>query len=187
MYLYMLPVSQRGVPSQMHVPTPDGGVEHTAALFAPAQTFLEQAAGKAIILFPPQVYLMTLLTRFLTGHAVDVEASTLHYMGQRKKLLRFLRHKLTAETDAGKKHRTAGIMWGDKVICPYAIGYREQEKRAIMALDKAGPELKGTTDGGDWERVVLVRFGKGGPSNVEVRLREQVLEEQRRMESEAKL
>ncbi|KAK2599932.1 hypothetical protein QQS21_005316 [Conoideocrella luteorostrata] len=183
MYLYLLPISKRSVPSEMLIPTPDGGIEHTAAQFAPAQTFLSNAANNAIVLFPPQVYLMTLLTRFLTGSTSDLEAGSLHYTGQRKKLISFVRRKVTAETEKGKQHATARISWGDKVISPYTIMFREQDNRVVLALDKPGPELEGSDRGGDWERVALAKFGKGGPSDVEIRMREDVLEEARRKEA----
>ncbi|KAG5968028.1 hypothetical protein E4U57_007567 [Claviceps arundinis] len=180
MYIYMLPISNKSIPSEMHIPTPDGGVEHTAAHFAPPQFFLARAADNAIILFPPQVYLLTLLARFLTGSTNDLEAGPVHYTAQRKKLVSFLRRRVTAETRKGKKHATAGISWADKVINPYVILHREKDEREVMALDKPGPELEEVGDrGGDWERVVLTRFGKGGPSSVEVRMREEVLKEER--------
>ncbi|KAG6181030.1 hypothetical protein E4U24_000836 [Claviceps purpurea] len=180
MYIYMLPIFNKSIPSEMLIPTPDGGIEHTAAHFAPPQFFLARAADNAIILFPPQVYLLTLLARFLTGSTNDLEAGPVHYTAQRKKLVSFLRRKVTAETDKGKKHATAGISWADKVMNPYVIMRRERDERIVMALDKPGPELEASRDrGGDWEHVVLAKFGKGGPSGVEVRMREEILEEER--------
>ena len=183
MYLYLLPVSQKSVPSELIVPTPDGNVEHTAAQFAPSQTFLQNAADGSIILFPPQVYLMKLLTRFLTGATSSLEEGPLHYTGQRKKLLSFLRRRVTAETDKGKDHPTAQISWADKCISPHNLLFREDDKRVVLGLDKPGPELEGSGRGGDWERVVLVRFGKEGPTNVEVRMREEVLAEEKNRKS----
>ncbi|KAG5924831.1 hypothetical protein E4U61_006416 [Claviceps capensis] len=180
MYIYMLPISNKSMPSEMLIPTPDGGIEHTAAHFAPPQFFLARAADNAIILFPPQVYLLTLLARYLKGSTNDLEAGPVHYTAQRKKLVSFLRRRVTAETDKGKNHATAGISWADKVMNPYVILRRERDERVVMALDKPGPELETSCDrGGDWERVVLAKFGKGGPSGVEVRMREEILEEER--------
>ncbi|QPG95111.1 hypothetical protein C2857_007688 [Epichloe festucae Fl1] len=195
MYIYLLPpvpvpvpVSGSGsgsgnsvVPSEMLIPSPDGGIEHTAAQFAPAQSFLARAAENSIILFPPQTYLLTLLGRLLTGSTTDVEAGPLHYVGQRRRLVSFLGSKVTADTERGRQHATARIPWADKVICPYKLLVREQDGRVVMALDKPGPELEGSGRGGDWERVALVKFGGRGPSDVEIRLREdEVLEAQRR-------
>ena len=48
-----------------------------------------------------------------------------------------------------------------------------------MALDKPGPELKGSGLKGDEEYVVLVKFNKEGPRDVEVGLRREVLKERR--------
>ncbi|KAG6059393.1 hypothetical protein E4U17_006383 [Claviceps sp. LM77 group G4] len=183
MYIYMLPIINKSIPSEMLIPTPDGGVEHTAARFAPPQFFLARAADNAIVLFPPQVYLLTLLARFLTGSTNDLEAGPVHYdyTAQRKKLVSFLRRRVTAETSKGKKHATAGISWADKVMNPYVIIMRrDKDERVVMALDKPGPELEASRDrGGDWERVILAKFGKGGPSGVEVRMREEFLGEER--------
>ncbi|EFY99161.1 NUDIX domain protein [Metarhizium robertsii] len=179
MYLYLLPISKRSVPSEILLPTPDGGVEHTAAQFAPSQSWLDKAADGSIILFPPQVYLMKILTRFLTGSTSALEEGPLHYTAQRKKLVSFLRRRVTAETDRGKQHPTATISWADKVISPHHLLFREEDGRVVLGLDKPGPELEGSDRGGDWERVALVKFGRGGPSEVEIRMREEVLAEQR--------
>ncbi|KHN94663.1 NUDIX hydrolase domain protein [Metarhizium album ARSEF 1941] len=179
MYLYMLPISKKSVPSEMLLPTPDGGVEHTAAQFAPVQSWLDRAAAGSITLFPPQVYLMSLLGRFLTGSTSALEEGPLHYTAQRKKLVSFLRRRVTAETNRGKRHPTATISWADKVMSPYHLLFREEDHRVVLALDKPGPELEGGDRGGDWERVALVKFGKGGPSDVVIRMREEVLAEQR--------
>ena len=186
MYIYLLPLarSTSSLPSEMLVPTPDGGVEHTAATFAPAQTFLARAAAGDVILFPPQHFLLALLAQFLSADA----SGPLHQTSQREKLLEYLRRVPTAETSRGREHWTAGIPWADKVISPHTIAIRGSDQRAVLALDRPGPELKGSKRGGDWERVVLVKFGKGGPRQVEVRKREDVLEEERKAnESESKL
>lgn len=175
MYLYMLPLASN-LPSEMLVPTPDGGVEHTAAVFAPAQHFLSLAASKDIILFPPQAFLLVLLTRFI---AAASEASLEEYTSQRERLLSFLQQVPTAETAKGREHPTSRISWADKVMSPHNLFIRASDGRIVLGIDKPGPELKGTTRGGDWERVVLVRFTKAGPTEVEIRLRQDVLEEER--------
>lgn len=56
---------------------------------------------------------------------------------------------------------------------------RKSDGRSVLGLDKPGPELVGSGRGGDGERVVLVRFSKEGPRDVEVRWRKEVLEEER--------
>ncbi|KAK7403890.1 hypothetical protein QQX98_010346 [Neonectria punicea] len=179
MYLYMLPLTRSQMPSEMLIPTPDNGVEHTAALFAPAQTFLSRASTNSIILFPPQAYLLHLVATIFTTTSAAPEEGPLHLASQREKLLAFLSSVPTAETDKGKQHKSAVIPWGDKVMSPHTLFVRKDDKRVVLALDKPGPELKDSARGGDWERVVLVNFGKGGPTNVEIRRREDVLEEER--------
>ncbi|KAL7964793.1 hypothetical protein HDV63DRAFT_398375 [Trichoderma sp. SZMC 28014] len=179
MYLYMLPISRSGIPSEMLVPTPDGGVEHTEAIFAPPQTFLSRVASNEMILFPPQYYILTLLTKFLKGPTISVEEGPIYYTRQRKQLVKFVKATPTVDTEKAKDHVTSGISWADKVISPYHLFVRKSDKRVVLGLEKPGLELKDSDRGGDWERVVLVSFGKAGPSQVEVRLREDVLAEEK--------
>lgn len=122
---------------------------------------------------------MQLLTKFLTGPTASLEEAPLHFMAQRKKVLAFLRRVPTAETDGGKAHPTSQVAWKDKVMSPYHLFIREGDGRVVLGLEKPGLELKGSDRAGDWDRVVLVSFGKGGPSKVEVRLREDILKEEK--------
>jgi hypothetical protein len=80
-----------------------------------------------------------------------------------------------------------GVKWANKVMSPVAILLRESDSRAVLALDKPGPELKDSGRRGDEKRVVLVKFSKEGPRNVEVRLKKDVLDEERAATSDAKL
>lgn len=186
MYVYALPVAQssNALPSEMLVPTPDGGVEHTAATFAPAQTFLARAAAREIILFPPQVYLLHHLARFF--QETD-DNGPLHYTAQRERLFDFLRRVPTSDAPRGREHPTASISWADKVMSPHNLFIRSSDKRIVLGLDKPGPELKGTDRGGDWDRVAFVKFTKAGPIDVEIRDREEALAEEKRAKSETKL
>jgi hypothetical protein len=177
MYLYLLPLtSSDSPPSEMLVPTPDGGVEHTAATFATAESFLSRAAAGDIILFPPQAFLLTLASRFLSSSSSDTS-----YAAQREKLLAFIRATPTADTPRAREQAVSQISWGDKCISPHNLFIREGDGGVVLGLDKPGPELKGSGRGGDWDRVVLVRFTRGGPSEVEVRMRDDVLEEERQV------
>lgn len=177
MYLYQLPLSRAAVPSEMLIPTPDNGIEHTAALFAPAHALLARVADGSMTLFPPQYYLLHLLDGFLgggdAGDRDSVEAGPLHRASQRKKLLAWLRRTPTA----AEAHATASIPWSEKVMCPVRLPVRRADGRIVLGLDKPGPELQGSPRGGDWERVVLVDFAEGGPRNLEVRPRRAVLQE----------
>lgn len=188
MYVYLLPISRPKAPSEMLIPTPDNGVEHTAALFAPPQAFLRRAAERSMTLFPPQYYLLHLLARFLTGAgAASLEEGPLHYAAQRKRLLSFLRRVPTADTEEGRWNPTSGISWADKVMCPHHLLVRASDGRVVLGLEKPGPELEGSRRGGDWERVALVDFGGGGPRDVEIRRRVDVMREEREAAGDSKL
>lgn len=180
MYIYFLPLTQISAKNitqeaMIPVPTSDGGVEHTAALFGSCQKWLDQARKNEIILFPPQFYLMWLLSPFLSVPSSPL--STAELQKQRDSVLEFLK------SDGDGK----GVKWADKVISPVAILLRESDQRAVLALDKPGPELKNSDRRGDEKRVVLVKFGKDGPRNVDVRYKKDVLEEERAASSDAKL
>jgi hypothetical protein len=180
MYIYFLPLAQistKNISSAavIPVPTSDGGVEHTAALFASCQKWLDQARRNEIILFPPQFYLMWLLSPFLSVSSVSL--STAELQKQRDGVLEFL----NGDGDG------RGVKWADKVMSPVAILLRGSDQRAVLALDKPGPELEGSGRGGDEKRVVLVKFSKEGPRNVDVRYKKDVLEEERAASSDVKL
>ncbi|KAL7620762.1 hypothetical protein AAE478_009760 [Parahypoxylon ruwenzoriense] len=195
MYIYMLPLSTRGDPvisaarSEAMVPTPDGGIEITAARFEKASTWLEKQRKGEIILFPPQCFLLHMLSQFLVGPpagSLSSPAVMEHYRLQREKLRGFLATVPTASHPKAAAHPTAQVPWADKAISPTALGIRQSDRRVILGLDKPGPELKGTDRGGDWERVVLVKFAKGVARDVEIRGREEVLAEEREYEKRAK-
>jgi len=179
MYIYFLPISQASLSGSalslvskkeavIPIPTSDGGLEHTTALFAPLSTWLKQARQNEIILFPPQYYLMHLLAPFLKGG----NESTLQE--QRDQVISFL----NSENDG------SGVKWADKVISPIFLAKRKADGRSVLGLDKPGPELENSGRGGDKDRVVLVGFSKDGPRNVEVRSRKEVLEEERSLGEE---
>ncbi|KAF9872505.1 AT hook domain-containing protein [Colletotrichum karsti] len=181
MYLYMLPHSaSTGAEATEHeiiVPTPDGGVEHTAAKFDDASVWLSRADKGEIILFPPQYYLLFLVSQFCKGASSG--AGIEHFAAQREQLRRFLERIPTVESEAAKKQPTSQIPWSDKVMSPHNLFIREDDNRVVLGIDKPGPELKGSGRGGDWERVVLVKFTREGPRSVEVRGREEVLREEK--------
>ncbi|KAK2051859.1 NUDIX domain-containing protein [Colletotrichum caudatum] len=181
MYIYMLPFSASTGPSAMEneiiVPTPDGGVEHTAAKFDDASTWLYRADKGEIILFPPQYYLLHLVSQFCKAAAPSPGHGDAYFASQRNGLLDFLESVPT--TAAARRHPTAGIPWAHKVMSPHSLFVREGDGRLVLGLDKPGPELRGSDRGGDWDRVVLVKFTRDGPRKVEVRGREEVLREEK--------
>jgi hypothetical protein len=91
---------------------------------------------------------------------------------QRNQILEFLK------TDGGDK---SGVVWKDKVMSPTGLFMRKSDSRSVLGLDKPGPELKESGRAGDKDRVVLVKFEKEGPRDVEVRWRKEVLDEERKL------
>ncbi|KAH8813076.1 hypothetical protein F5884DRAFT_820743 [Xylogone sp. PMI_703] len=177
MYIYFLPLSQASESTSnivkdavIPVPTSDGGIEHTAAQFAPCETWLSQARRNEIILFPPQFYLMYMLSPFLSPPSGSSELSTAELQAQRDRVLAFLR------TDGGDDK---GVKWADKVMSPVGLMLRKSDKRSVLAIDKPGPELSDSGRSGDHLRVVLVKFSKEGPRDVEVMHRKDVLDAER--------
>lgn len=163
MYVYMLPLgssiaAERDASTVVHTPTHDGGIEHTAAAFDDVSDWLARQARGEIILFPPQLYLLTLLGQFLTGPG--------DYAAQREALLDFL--KKTPTGPGG--HPTASIPWGEKVISPVGLGIKRADGRNVLSLEGPGKEVKtqDPTRAGDHSRVVLVKPTKRGPSEVEI-------------------
>lgn len=202
MYVYFMPLAESppGITAAgdsgpvdvdvVQTPTPDGGVEHTAATFADASEWLRRQARGEIVLFPPQCYLLTLVAEVFAsvspesvGH--DLEA---RYAAQRRALVEFLRRTPTtiAVEGAQSLHPSALIPWSEKVMSPHTLFIRDSDDRIVLGIDKPGPELKGSGAGGDFERVVLVKFAKGGPRDVEVRGRDEVLREEKALKEKAR-
>ncbi|KAH8592132.1 hypothetical protein B0O99DRAFT_630532 [Bisporella sp. PMI_857] len=172
MYIYFLPLTETSAKSVsaeaiIPVPTSDGGVEHTAALFASCKEWLAQATKNEIILFPPQFYLMYLIAPFLDISSQRLSSAELQK--QRDAVLEFL------QGDGDGK----GVKWGDKVMSPTGIMLRKSDGKVVLGLEKPGPELKDSGRSGDESRVVLVKFKKEGPRDLEVRWRKEVLDEER--------
>ena len=177
MYVYMLPL-QIDQHTLLPTPTHDGGVEHTAATFDNPHTWLAQARSGAIILFPPQFYLLHHVSAFVPPADASVKTPD-EYGAQRAALQAFLaRTPTAAQASPADKLGTASIPWSHKVMSPAGLFARRRDGRMVLGLDKPGPELKGSGRGGDWESVVLVRFGKDGPREVEIRGRREVVEEE---------
>jgi hypothetical protein len=204
MYLYMLPLPQGSTePSSagagsavkqetiIQVPTHDGGLEHTAATFDSVSSWLAKSRDGSIILFPPQLFLLTLLSQFLTGDpasSASVDEKAKHYADQRAAIVEFLSRTPTSPAGLGgsKQHPAALIPWAEKVMSPTALFTLPGDGRLVLGLDKPGPELAKSGRAGDPDRVVLVDFKKEGPRRVEVRTREEVLRQKRDAEDKEK-
>ena len=150
MYLYFLPL-ESGLElgkdtNQMHIPTPDGGVEHTAAKFAWAGEWIESSLRGECVLFPPQFFLLSLVADFLRpprpegGEEEKLDAEQLKE--QRNQLLEFVKGE--------------DPPWGQKCISPNPV--KKSGDILWMGMGDAGPELEGTGRCGDKERVLKVEL-----------------------------
>lgn len=165
MYLYSLPLAGPETAT-----APD---EHTAALWASPVELLRRADAGAVTLFPPQYYLLCLVADALGADEDGAEAGPARRAAQRARLQAWLRRTPTGAAP----HATARIPWADKVVCPERLPLRRRDGRAVLALHRPGPELDGTSRGGDWDRVLLVDAAGGVPRRLKVRERAAVLRE----------
>lgn len=173
MYLYFMPLPtnldpkiQEELPSEgereeIQVPISDGGIEVTEAQFLPASEWLQRAQSGEIILFPPQFLLLHLISGFLDQQPRS-GASVEELEKRRAALVEFV--------------HTGSPPWSEKCISPKMLKMTE-DGRTVLSLDDAGPELKGSGHKGESERVVLVRFKKGGPRDVKVTWKKDALQE----------
>ena len=193
MYLYFLPIFPPSLTSStnlksfpslsrsttVHSPTSDGGIEHTAARFRPPSEWLSLYDKNEIVLFPPQFFLLHLISRFLSPSpskpplqpssaaqsspslltANDIDTHTLNQ--QREALIAFT--------------KTSTPPWTEKCISPLQVSRNEQ--RSVMGLHDPGPELQGTGRGGEEERVLVAVPQAGTRHRLEVRWRWDVLGE----------
>jgi len=169
MYLYFLPLSTASskigplsttreavIPN----PTPDGGLEHTTAQFLPAEKWLDMARSGEIILFPPQFFLLTMVSQFLTPTLPNaVTSETLEQ--QRKELRQFL--------------KSGDPSWADVCISPQALIGQIGDGRAVLSLEHPGMGLEEQGRKGIKDYVVMVKFSKEGPRNVEIKTKKEIL------------
>lgn len=147
MYLYFLPL-ELGLElgkqtNQMHIPTPDGGVEHTAAKFAWAGEWIQAALRAECVLFPPQFFLLSLVADFLKTPADgEGKRDSEQLQEQRRQLMEFV--------------KSEDPPWGEKCISPKPI--KKSGDTLWMDMGDAGPELEGTGRGGDKARVLRVEL-----------------------------
>lgn len=150
MYLYFLPLESAlelgKQTNQMHIPTPDGGVEHTAAKFAWAGEWIDSALKGECVLFPPQFFLLSLVADFLKPprpeSGKEEKLDTEQLKEQRRQLMEFV--------------KGGDPPWGDKCISPNPI--KKSGDTLWMGMGDAGPELEGTGRSGDKERVLRVEL-----------------------------
>ncbi|EGD98220.1 NUDIX family hydrolase [Trichophyton tonsurans CBS 112818] len=163
MYIYFLPpasdttgdIANPGLSSEeVQAPTSDGGLEITEAQFLPASEWLRRAKMDEIIIFPPQVLLLSFVAQFLERAGEKIPIPAAESYERRKELIEFI--------------HSGDPAWSHKFISPRPLGSMP-DGRLIMDLNYPGQELEGTDKRGDPERVILVKFKKEGPRGVEVR------------------
>ena len=147
MYLYFLPLESglelEKQTNQMHIPTPDGGIEHTAAKFAWAAEWIESALKGECVLFPPQFFLLSLVADFLKPQSCgEGKLDNEQLKRQRKELMEFVKGE--------------DPPWGEKCISPNPI--KKSGDTLWMGMGNAGPELEGTGRSGDKERVLRIEL-----------------------------
>ena len=169
MYLYMMPLADVDAPPP-YVPTADN-TEVMAAEFAPAAEWVDRAQRNEVILFPPQMYLLSLLAPFLASTPGPVDQETLST--ERRRLAELVRDGRAPDEDA----RTF-VPWADRVISPQMAGRirtADGQDRTVMVLDSPGPELRGKRGGDSYRAIVLSNMPPGPPRDIQVRRRAEVL------------
>lgn len=169
MYVYFVELDEAGNPS---VHATGDEVETMAPEWRRARDWLSGARGGEIILFPPQFLLLYLISEILDRGVVDGQAEA------REDVLRKrdqLRHKIEHEGSPA---------WKDKYISPIGLQFGRTDGRSVLALDKPGPELKSSGLKGDSNYVVLVKFRKEGPRQLEVGLRKDILKDERELQAQ---
>ncbi|KAF2737639.1 hypothetical protein EJ04DRAFT_430514 [Polyplosphaeria fusca] len=202
MYIYLLPLAPSSAATAATTPPPsgldaeaelmipnpthDGGIEHTAARFLPANKWIDLARQNRIILFPPQFFL-TLMLAPLLAPSVTSPASPMPSTAE----LQAERHRLAAFLAAPRVYEgEPEVSFAEACISPLVLGKGEygdadqdgvgsgvDRHTAVLLLDGPGEEA-GALDGGrrglkEW--VVTTRFKGEGPRDVDVRLRHEVL------------
>ncbi|KAF2875870.1 hypothetical protein BDV95DRAFT_603272 [Massariosphaeria phaeospora] len=147
-------------------PTHDGGIEHTAARFLPAHSWLALARQNRIILFPPQFFLLHILSPYLSPRVTSPSSpppSLSALQTERSRLLAFLAERSGAEPS-----------FAEACVSPVVLGKgRDGSRTTVLGLASPGVEV-GTGRSGFAEWVVMARFTGEGPRDVEVRRRAEV-------------
>ncbi|TLS25578.1 hypothetical protein PpBr36_07306 [Pyricularia pennisetigena] len=160
MYIYLLPLEAKA-DSVKHVPTSDGGLEHTEAVFAPPREWLRRVRLGEIVLFPPQIYLLSLVADHLQP---EPDAGPRDLSAGRESLVSYL--KATPED---------GVPWADKVITPEVTALPDDVDSESAGVWRGKVILSLTKPKGVTDKVVLVDFQRAGPMYGEVAARDEIL------------
>lgn len=178
MYVYMLPLGESSLADNgdYFIPRSDGGKEHNSASFKYADEWTELAENNTILLFPPQFYLLSLLSPFI--YKPSKEVSTVELQKQRNQVVNFL--ETTPNNDNDR------VPWAKKVISP-TTGNMSKDGRVILLLDSSGPELNNIRQG-DASRFVLMPIANGSNAkNIEVKSRQELTNYVEEKEKNSKL
>lgn len=173
MYIYFMPLrshlnnrtagqSPDNEEFEAQIPTTDGGIEVTAAHFLSSSEWIRLANAGKIILFPPQMVLLSILSEYLDpkDEVPSTLTSTQEIAHRRSELQYYIQSSTTP--------------WTEKYICPIPIG-RMSDGRTILGLHSPGLELESTGLKGELDRVVLIDHSKNGsPRNVAVAWRKEL-------------
>ncbi|KAJ6132538.1 hypothetical protein N7471_007753 [Penicillium samsonianum] len=156
MYLYFLPIPrdhEQGLDTEVVIhPCHDGGIEITDARFLECSAWLRKAQAGQAKLLPPQYFLLSLASQFLDTWTRSRQ-SLVALRRQRRKFLQFV--------NAGS------LPWTQICISP-TIDRILSDGRALVRLDSPGPELEGSGRSGVKDVVMLARFEKEGPRDIEI-------------------
>jgi hypothetical protein len=165
MYVYFVHLKETNNPS-IHATSDE--VETLAPEYRPAHAWLDAARSGEVILFPPQFILLWHASRYLDSQDnISSSSSAEEIVERRRRLYEFI-------TSA----KQGGPAWSDMFISPIGKGM-SGDGRSYLGLESPGPELKDSQLRGDTEYVVMVKFNKEGPRQLEVRKRAEVFEEER--------
>ncbi|KAF2276612.1 uncharacterized protein EI97DRAFT_377470 [Westerdykella ornata] len=205
MYLYFLPIgsvspTKRAAPGstppasglaeedEIVIPNPthDGGIEHTAAHFLPANKWIDLARQNRIILFPPQFFLLNLLAPYLSPTVTSPSSpipDAAALQRERDRCIEFLNKPRVYHGEAEVSFAEAcisplvlgkGVYGGDRQS---GVGKGVDRDTAVLDLCDPGDEVRAQGLGrrGVREWVVTTKFKREGPRDVDVRLRDEVL------------
>jgi hypothetical protein len=167
MYVYFVHLKETNNPS-IHATSDE--VETMAPEYRPAHAWLSAARSGDVILFPPQFILLWHASRYLDTqdsrgvYSSQDSPSAVEIVERRRQLYNFIT-------------REGSPTWSDMFISPIGKGM-SGDGRSYLGLESPGPELKGSKLRGDTEYVVMVKFNKEGPRQLEVRKRAEVFEEE---------
>ena len=178
MYLYFVHLKETSNPS-IHA-TADQ-IETMAPEYRPAADWLRAAQAGDVILFPPQFILLYLASQFLDR--VDQLEGSKEIYGAKTTAMDIVKRRRALYEFVTKPGQNGGPAWSEKFISPIGKGVQHDGRQAL-ALGKPGPELKDSGLSGDEEYVVMVKFQKEGPRQLEVRRKSEVAEEGRKAKPE---